>query len=66
MSSPWLLSYDGRVENDGFDGVAKLDVHLREGDIKILQQEKNLCMLQKPEMAEGLMRCNNGNKEKVY
>lgn len=40
MSSAWLLSYDGRVQNDGFDGVAKLDVHLREADTKILQQKR--------------------------
>lgn len=68
MSSAWLLSYDGRVENDGFDRAAKLDVHCREADIKILQQQqkKNLCMPQKPEMAEGLMRCNNRNEGKVY
>lgn len=39
MSSAWLLSYDGRVENDRFDR-AKLNVHLREADIKILQQKR--------------------------
>lgn len=42
MSSAWLLSYDGKVENDDYDGVEKLDVPLHEADIKILQQ-KRIC-----------------------
>lgn len=40
MSSAWLLSYDGKVENDEYEGVRKLDVHLHEADIKILQHKK--------------------------
>jgi len=40
VSSAWLINYGGIVENDGFDGVAKLDVHFREADIKILQQKR--------------------------
>lgn len=39
MSSAWLLSYDGKVENDEYEGVGKL----HEADIKILQHKKNLC-----------------------